>query len=406
MKQFLFCLFFVYGTFSSTAQVLNGYIQIFHGASCDNQSGIMTVQATGGNGVYSYLWSNGATIDTAYNLSAGQHSVTIYSGNDSITVSQNLLPWGIDTIIVEHSCNGLLGSVYLDNINAQYPLQFTWYNSNGVMPQTTASVGNLTAGNYSYTLADADGCIDSGNVTVVESNPVLIAYVSDSTLCYGQSAQVWYTPGFTLYDNWGVSYNSNTDTIIAWNYMNSLNVPNVGVDSFGCVATMDNNPFIYIQSHPDPVPLYQIGDTISVSFILNLNPSSTLTYTWSTGMTQISSGPYSYLPIDSSGSYSVSILNQYGCTNFGSIQAYIASVKEVESKNEITIRQNPISENEYWEVNISNFIKSIPYKIYDLNGKLISSSAFNDSKTNIQAPENKGTYYLHLNNEVYKLIKL
>src|SRR5690606_19175478 len=40
-------------------------------------SGALGVEATGGTGPYTYLWSNGLTADSIYNLSAGTYTVTV-----------------------------------------------------------------------------------------------------------------------------------------------------------------------------------------------------------------------------------------------------------------------------------------------------------------------------------------
>lgn len=406
MKYFFLFFIVIFLRLATFAQSLDAFILQFHGAGCDNQSGKLAVQAIGGSGNYSYLWSNGSTLDTAYNLSVGFHSVTVYSGVDSVVKTIELLPWGIDTIHVGAACNGGYGSVFLDNINAQYPIQYNWFGVNGLMSQHTASINNLNAGNYHYQIIDGDGCMDSGYVNVVASNPQLSVQVSDSVLCYGQSAQMWYTAGFTLYDNWGVTYNSTTDTIVAQNYMNMINYPSYGVDAFGCSANLLNNPFVYLQPHPDPVPLYQIGDTISVSFIINHNPSPSSVYTWYMNSIEISTGPFSYLPIDSSGQYAVSILNEWGCTNFGSIQANVTGINDQYARHsEVLIKNNPSSDSQLWQIEMRNLKSDIFYTIYDVSGGVLMKSQITSNKFSIPSPQKAGMYFLEMEGNYYKLLK-
>jgi hypothetical protein len=405
MKKFNVFLLLACIYFSSNAQPLNSYILQLHGAGCDNQSGILVAQPVGGTGTYSFLWSNGSTNDTAFNLSAGIQWLKVFSGTDSVTKNLTIYPWGLDTINVVHACNGSTGSIYL-NLIAQSPIQYLWYDSNGLMANSTVGISNLLGGTYSFKIIDADGCSDSGSVSIVESSPQLYAFTSDSVLCYGQSAQVWYTPGFTVFDNWGVTYNSSTDTIIAQNYMNMINYPTYGVDSFGCSASLaSNNVFAYLQPHPNPVPLYQFGDTISISFMINQNPSATDIYTWSIGSTQITSGPYSYLPIDSSGNYNVSILNQWGCTNFGSIQAIIASLSGLTNNDNYLIRKNPIAENENWILDVVNLNRNKLYFLIDAQGHIIDQGTVNSTVFEITSPKKSGMYYLNIDGSTYKLIQ-
>lgn len=404
MKKSLLLFVLILSTLMVHAQALNAFLLQYHAAGCDNQSGKLAVVPTGGTGNYTYLWSNGSTVDTAYNLSAGIQTVTVYSGTDSIIKSVTLDPFGIESVNVTNACNGGLGSIYLNNINAQYPLQFHWYNSLGMLTETTASLGNLTAGNYYYSVIDADGCIDSGNVDISASSPVLFAYVSDTALCYGQSAQVWYTPGFTLYDNWGIAYNSTTDTLVAYNYMNGISYPTAGVDSFGCEAYLSTNPFVYLQPHPDPVPLFQVGDTISTGFSVNLNPVPDIVYTWSCNGTQVSSGPYSYVQIDSTGFYTLSITNQYGCSNFGSIQAVITGSGKTEILSNFSVTPNPAGIGQQWKIVVTSFSEPIPFALYNSAGKLIVKSSVTSANCTIETPEIPGIYFIEISNRRYKLI--
>jgi hypothetical protein len=406
MKKCILILFCSFISNQIAAQALNAFILQMHGPGCDNQSGILFADAIGGNGNYTYSWSNGATTDTAFNLGAGTHYVTVYSGNDSVVKSVTLPPWGIDTVIIINACNGGLGSIFLDNISAQYPIQYNWYRNDTLLNLNNAFANNLSAGNYQYIITDAEGCVDSGLVSIVASTPVLYAYVSDSALCYGQSSQVWYTPGFTLYDNWGQTFNSSTDTITAQNYMSGISIPTYGTDSLGCFADLINNsPFVYLQSHPDPIPLYQIGDTISVFFTLNTSPISGYIYNWSYGLTPISSGPYSYLPIDSSGTYSVSVINEYGCSNFGNIQAVITNLRQNKTMQTLAVFPNPASENEPWNVLLSPSNSFDSYTLFDAQGKVVLSEGISSSNFVIPGNLLKGLYFLEMNKTVYRLIR-
>ena len=49
--------------------------------------GVAAVAASGGTGQYSYLWNDGTTTDTIFNLYAGLHSVTVSDENNCICIS-------------------------------------------------------------------------------------------------------------------------------------------------------------------------------------------------------------------------------------------------------------------------------------------------------------------------------
>ena len=65
--------------------------------TCGLPNGTLTGSATGGNGTYAYLWSNGATTATVANLSAGTYTVTVTSAagctaSSSATVNNSNCP--------------------------------------------------------------------------------------------------------------------------------------------------------------------------------------------------------------------------------------------------------------------------------------------------------------------------
>jgi len=65
--------------------------------TCGLPNGTLTGSATGGNGTYTYLWSNGATTATVANLSAGTYTVTVTSAagctaSSSATVNNSSCP--------------------------------------------------------------------------------------------------------------------------------------------------------------------------------------------------------------------------------------------------------------------------------------------------------------------------
>jgi hypothetical protein len=388
----------------SEAQPLDAFLLQYHAAGCDNQSGKLAVHATGGTGSYTYQWSNGSTIDTAYNLGAGLHSVTVYSGLYSVVRTVTLDSFGIETVNIQHACNGEYGSIFLNDINAQYPFQFHWYQDQVPISETTGYCDSLLAGTYQYALIDGDGCIDSGTVVIRASSPHMDVFMSDSSLCWGVSTQVWFTPGYILTDNWGTHLTTATDTFTYINTFGSGNIPTEGMDSLGCTTnSVAPLPFIYLQPHPDPLTVYQVGDTLSLSLIPNLAPDPDHTYNWWYHAQMVSSGGYSFLVIDSSGWYSVGQTNIYGCSFSGTINAGFAGLEETDFEA-VSIYPNPLKVNEAGQLEQLTGANDLPYTLYDSNGKALVTGQMQQKKAYINAPENPGIYFLNLGNHTYKLI--
>jgi len=389
---------------STGAQSLNAYILYLHNPGCDNQSGQLMADAVGGAGSYTYLWSNGSTAVTADNLGAGIHSVTVYSGGDSVVATVSLDPFGIENVLVQHACSGELGGIYLDNVTATYPLQFHWYQNGILMSENTSSNQNLVPDTYQYAMIDGEGCIDSGTVVISASSPYMDVFLSDSTLCWGTSSQVWFTPGFTLIDGNGNHYNSAIDTFTYINQSGSTGVPQQGMDSLGCWSNyIEEFPFIYLQPHPDPMTLYLIQDTLSLSSVPHLSPDPVGTYSWYRNGIFVTENAFSYLVVNTGGFYSVSRTNQYGCSLSGTMHVSFATVDQL-NEEEIHIYPNPSGTGESWQVEVKNANRTLNYRLFDSNGRQLSSGVCSTPVNAISVPSNAGVYFLEIENKRFKLM--
>ncbi len=126
--------------------------------------GSVLVAATGGTSPYSFLWSNGQTSANITGLSAGTYKVTVNDANncmsmDSVNItSVNTAPvvnLGPDTLLCSET-----DSVYTIIAGAGFS-NYLW--SNGTTGQTLTV---NTAGVYSVTVTDANGCKDNDSVNV------------------------------------------------------------------------------------------------------------------------------------------------------------------------------------------------------------------------------------------------
>lgn len=406
MKNSIILIMLLLVSASAGAQSLNAYTLYLHNPGCDDQSGEVAVDAVGGAGNYTYLWSNGSTNDTVYNLGAGVYSVTVYSGSDSVVRTITLDPFGIENVVVQHDCNGDGGSIFLDNIVASYPLQFHWYQNQVLMNETGFSVNNLTADNYQYAVIDAQGCIDSGTVIISASSPHMDVFLSDSTLCWGQSSEVWFTPGFTLIDGGGNYFNSTIDTFTYVDQMGSSGIPQDGMDSLGCLTNhIDQFPFIYLQPHPDAMTLYQFQDTLSLTFGPVLTPDPLNTYSWYKDGALLTENAFSYFVVNTGGLYSVIRINQFGCSNYGITQVTFADL-DLPELEEISIFPNPAVGGEIWQIEIADFNRMLSYSIFDSNGRELTSGEFTTSVSTISVPDKAGFYFLEIENRRFKLISV
>jgi SprB repeat/Alpha amylase, catalytic domain/Secretion system C-terminal sorting domain/Domain of unknown function (DUF1939) len=121
-------------------------------------NGSATVSATGGaSGCnYSYLWSNGQSGPTATNLTAGVYSVLAYCGNQNGGYQVTITAPPAITIntptTVPVSCAGA-GSATVSATGGTGAINYAWSNN-----QIGATVPITTAGVYTVTATDANGC--------------------------------------------------------------------------------------------------------------------------------------------------------------------------------------------------------------------------------------------------------
>lgn len=128
-----------------------------------DQSGMAIVFPTGGTAPFQYNWSNLSQNDTLSNVPAGTYALTILDAHDcayqaSVTILEPPL-MVIEPTVGDISCwQGNDGWVALTVEGGVPDYQFLWSTGD-----TTSEINNLMAGDYSFTITDANGCEQSAN---------------------------------------------------------------------------------------------------------------------------------------------------------------------------------------------------------------------------------------------------
>lgn len=133
--------------------------------------GTATATPNAGVAPYTYAWSTGATTQTISNLSAATYCVTVTDANgctesNCVTLSS---PCPSDlglTLAVTHetTIDSNDGAITASVTAGTAPFQYTW--SNGATGNT---VVDLTPGDYTVTVVDANNCTATASATVNES---------------------------------------------------------------------------------------------------------------------------------------------------------------------------------------------------------------------------------------------
>ena len=169
---------------------VTGVINVLSNANCNGGgNGSLQVLPSGGNGTYTYLWSDGQTNSTASGLPIGNYTVELTDGNGcqgsaSGSISEpppiNIqFPYQISA-----SCFGLSDGGIAGVANGGVaPYSYLWGDG-----QTNDTALGLPAGTITLTVTDANGCSQLDSASIFEPGPVNVsAFVIQNVLCFGDS---------------------------------------------------------------------------------------------------------------------------------------------------------------------------------------------------------------------------
>lgn len=276
-----------------------------------------TADATANGSVpgYTYSWSNNSSNAAAGNVPAGNYTVTVTdthtcTASSSVTVNE---PPQLSVLLTHQDaqCFGYnTGKVFSSVTGGVSPYGYLW-STNPAQSQSTAT--NLTAGNYSVVVTDANNCTVSATETVGE--PTLLTVTIASTVdnvCYGGStgSATSSASGGTLpyIYNWNTNPVQNTVTatsLPAGNY--SLTV----TDDSLCTATVStviNQPTeITITEVVNPALCYDSAQGSIDMTVSNGTPGYTYTWQPNVSSTNIATNLLA-------GSYLVTVADNNNCT--------------------------------------------------------------------------------------------
>lgn len=199
---------------------LNFYVEATGGATCGAATGSFKVNATGGQGPYTF--TDGITTNSNgqfNNKPPGTYTISVTDGNgctDDVTVVVDPIPEPIASIesFQNLSCfGGNDGQVIISVDNAANPLS---YSLNGGTPQTSNQFTGLPAGTHSIEVTDANGCTDEVSVTITQPTPLTYTTTITPASCSGDcdgEIQVNASGGTTPYEyssNSGMLFGSNS----------------------------------------------------------------------------------------------------------------------------------------------------------------------------------------------------
>jgi hypothetical protein len=237
--------------------------------SCkDAQDAEVTVTVTNGTGTFVYAKGNTDSYQPSNvftDLGPGQY--TFYAKNvvsgveKTVTITINApeaLELKVRNIVPVSAATAADGEITLQATGGKQP--YTYINANTGAEQSSFVFGGLTAGNYSFSVKDVNGCVETISVTLSKDNKGLNPSIQKqgNVSCYGGNdgwAEVYVTGGSGNYD-----YSLDNRT---WQTSRRLEGLSAGWHT------------LYIKDHSNPVKYAQI--TVNITQPAALVLSATVT---------------------------------------------------------------------------------------------------------------------------------
>lgn len=282
-------------------------------ASCGINNGKATVTPTLGTAPYSYLWTHcNCTVPILENLPAGTYTAVVTDAKGCSVVKTAVVGAGpaASNILINAtnaSCYNSNNGVAIANVNGgSTPYTYQW--SNGGTSQT---ISGLSAGTYSVVVTNADGCVKTEAVTIIQPTLLNTSVSHKDVLCYGGytgTASATALGGTAPY-----SFTWNTGAITQT--VSGLGTGNYFVvikDANGCSNTQNvfiNQPTKVVSSISSFNNISCNGSANGTATATAIGGTAPYSYLWNNGQTTQTVTNLNM------GNHSVTISDSLGCTS-------------------------------------------------------------------------------------------
>ncbi len=294
-------------------------------------NGVAATTATGGTGPYTYLWSNGDVNANVSNFIAGSYTLTVTDANGCSTTSDALIqqPGMLQTeaAMENVACkDGNTGAIRTTTGGGTGPYTYNWAGGG-----STKDNFELTAGIYTLTVTDAQGCsVISGGMIQEPGTSLVLSLAANDVTCFDGSdgsvaAKVLggTTPYTYLWADTLRSFSNeqlSTEEVPAGNYLFRV------TDANGCSISdfiAVNQPDL-LEVKLDPTDINCNGATTGNILPTVIGGTAPYNYEWNTG------NQSDTLKELTAGTYTLTVTDAFSCETEAAIEILEAEKVAVE----------------------------------------------------------------------------
>ncbi|MBK9013690.1 MAG: hypothetical protein IPM82_06160 [Saprospiraceae bacterium] len=281
-------------------------------ASCGTSNGVIELTVSP-PGVYTFVWSNGATGEDLQNIAPGNYSVTVTGANgcsstSTAVVADSPVNFTLNAVVAPvSSCIFANGAI---DLGVSLPGSYGYLWSNGA---TSQDLQNLAPGTYAVTVTQGTTCSATGSYAVLGSMgaPAISQNLSPATCGQNNGAidlSVAPASGNSfLWSNGATT--EDLQNITPGNYSVTCTGAN-GCTTTASLSVPNNNTNFAISSTPTASTSCVLANgQISVS----ISPSGVYGFIWSNGATNED------LSGIASGTYTVTVTDANGCSDMATV---------------------------------------------------------------------------------------
>lgn len=350
-----------------------------------NTKGTATATPSGGTN-YSYAWSNGGNTATITGLNPGTYIVTVTETNTGATVVDSVTVNNVASTLTATATAGTQPGCGQSNgsasVTANGGTATYTYNWNSTPAQTSSTATGLSAGNYTVTVTDINGCTATANVTLSNPGAPTASVTGNNTICAGDTAFLKATGGTTYAWSNGLGSTANVIATPSTTTTYVVTVSNANGCSASTTFTVSVNPL--------PTPTITVSGT-------TLSTGTFSTYQWKLNNNNIANATSQTYTATQNGNYTVEVTDANGCKGTSAAQNVTGvGIKEANNSFAVTLMPNPNSGTFKLELNDNN---TYDVTISNLIGEIIMTAKVQKEHTFVMNEAPKGIYLVNIRKE-------